>query len=154
MADVDINPFGDHDKTDFHPDDIGENIPLNPGGEMGGSTWEPEREQVTSFGGKSERVRLMEEDVERLYQKLSKDTSSLKKDIMTFLKLEMENCIIKVWTTYNRGRIKTVGKRKKMLGKNMLLALGFDISKGKVTAQQAIMLNKLKLKKKCLLRLM
>ena len=27
-----------------------------------------------------------------------KDTSSLKKDIMTCLKLEMENCILKVWT--------------------------------------------------------
>ena len=41
MADVDIDPFGDHDKTDSHPDE-GENIPLTPGGEMGGgSSWEP-----------------------------------------------------------------------------------------------------------------
>ena len=33
MADVDIDPFGEHDKTDSHPD--GENIPLplvNPAG--------------------------------------------------------------------------------------------------------------------------
>ena len=29
MADVDIDPFGDHDNTDSHPDDTGENIPLN-----------------------------------------------------------------------------------------------------------------------------
>ena len=34
MADVDIDSFGDHDKTDSHPDE-GENIPLNPGGLMG-----------------------------------------------------------------------------------------------------------------------
>ena len=28
MADVDIDPFGEHDKTDLHLDDTGENIPL------------------------------------------------------------------------------------------------------------------------------
>ena len=32
MADVDTNPFGDHDKTDAQPDETGETIPLNPGG--------------------------------------------------------------------------------------------------------------------------
>ena len=51
MADVDIDPFGDHDKTDSHPDE-GEAIALNPGGgAMGGSTWEPEHKQETSFRG-------------------------------------------------------------------------------------------------------
>ena len=46
MADVDINPIGNHDKTDSHPNE-GENIPLNPGGggATGGSIWEPEREK-------------------------------------------------------------------------------------------------------------
>ena len=38
MADVDIDPFGDHDKPDDCPDETGENIPLTPGGAMGGST--------------------------------------------------------------------------------------------------------------------
>ena len=38
MADIDIDPFGEHDKTDSHSDDTGETIPLNPGGAMGGST--------------------------------------------------------------------------------------------------------------------
>ena len=53
MADVDIDPFGDHDSR---PDEqMGENIPLTQGG---GSTWEPEREQKTSFGGKSQRTEL------------------------------------------------------------------------------------------------
>ena len=42
MADIDIDPFGEHDKTDTHPDETGENIPLTPGGVMGGSTWEPQ----------------------------------------------------------------------------------------------------------------
>ena len=56
MADVDIDPFGDYDNTDSHPDDTGENIPLNPGGAIGGGTWEPEHEQQTSFGGMSLRM--------------------------------------------------------------------------------------------------
>ena len=56
MADVDIDPFGEHDRTE-EPND--ENIPLTPVGpggaplDGGGSTWEPEREQETSFGRKS-----------------------------------------------------------------------------------------------------
>ena len=50
MPHVDINPFGEHDKTDTHPDE-GENIPLPPVTPGGGSTWEPECEQEMSFGG-------------------------------------------------------------------------------------------------------
>ena len=33
MADVNIDPFGEHDKTDSHPDTV-ENIPLTSGGAM------------------------------------------------------------------------------------------------------------------------
>ena len=66
MADVDINRFGDHDETESEP--MGENIPLTP---VGGSIWELEHEKETSFGGESQGIRLMREDVERLYQKLS-----------------------------------------------------------------------------------
>ena len=54
MAGIDTDPFGEHDKTDAHPDQTGKNIPLTPGGVMGGgSTWEPECNQETSPGGKS-----------------------------------------------------------------------------------------------------
>ena len=38
MTDVNINPFGDHNKPDTQPDEMGETIPLTPG-EVGGSTW-------------------------------------------------------------------------------------------------------------------
>ena len=51
MADVDIGPFGDNDKTDAHHDETGANIPLNPGEAMGGSTWKPEREKEILFKG-------------------------------------------------------------------------------------------------------
>ena len=60
MADVDINPFGGHDKTKSRPEEpTGENICLNPGG--GGSTWEPECEQETSFRGESQRTRVLKD---------------------------------------------------------------------------------------------
>ena len=35
MADIDIDPVGDHDKTDSQPDETSENIPVTPGGVMG-----------------------------------------------------------------------------------------------------------------------
>ena len=48
MADIDIDPFSEHESRPEEPTD--EHIPLTPVGE--GSTWEPERgEQETSFGG-------------------------------------------------------------------------------------------------------
>ena len=43
MADVDVGPSGNRNKTDSHPDETGEIIRLYPGGEMGGgSSWEPD----------------------------------------------------------------------------------------------------------------
>ena len=43
MADIDINPSSDHDKTDAQPDEMGVTVPLNPEGVVkGGPTWEPE----------------------------------------------------------------------------------------------------------------
>ena len=46
MADIDINSFGEHDRTESRTDETGENIPLPlviPG-EGGVPTWEPTRE--------------------------------------------------------------------------------------------------------------
>ena len=48
MVDIDINPFGNHDKTEAWPAETGETISVNPGRVVmggGGATWEPEREQ-------------------------------------------------------------------------------------------------------------
>ena len=72
MADVDIDPFGEHHRTNSHPDKTGEIIPLTPGG-VGGSAWEPEREQETSFGGMSLRTKVLREHVEALYHVLSEN---------------------------------------------------------------------------------
>ena len=70
MADIDIDPFGEHDRTQ---EPTGEDIPLHLVTPVGGrSTWEPTREQETSFGGReSQRNRVLRDRVEGLYKKLS-----------------------------------------------------------------------------------
>ena len=50
MADIDIDPFGEHESRPEEPMD--EHIPLDPV-TPGSSTWEPTHEQETSFGGRS-----------------------------------------------------------------------------------------------------
>ena len=47
MADVDINPLGEHEMRTEEPTD--ENIPLDPVTPERSSFWEPEREQETLF---------------------------------------------------------------------------------------------------------
>ena len=59
MADIDTDPFGKHSRAEEPTD---ENIPLTPVTPVpvGGSTWKPEREQETSFGGReSQRNRVL-----------------------------------------------------------------------------------------------
>ena len=69
MADVDIDPFGEHESR---PEETGENIPLDPVTPGRSSTWEPDRgEQETSFRGESQRTKLMKDYVKDLYKKLS-----------------------------------------------------------------------------------
>ena len=70
MADVDIDPFGEHDRTEEPTD---ENIPLHPVTPVGRrSTWEPTHKQEISFGGReSQRNRVLINRVEGLYSKLS-----------------------------------------------------------------------------------
>ena len=58
MADIDIDPFGEHESRTEEPTD--ENIPLSSVGPGGRSTWEPTLElgeRETSFGGRSTPLR-------------------------------------------------------------------------------------------------
>ena len=71
MADVDIDPFGEHESRPEEPTD--ENIPLDLVTPVGGSTWEPEREQETSFRGESQRTKLMKDYVKGLYKRISEN---------------------------------------------------------------------------------
>ena len=76
MADVDIDAFGDHESRLDEP--TGENIPLPPVTPVGRSTWEPEHEQETSFGGGfTQEGMLTDSYVNSLYKELSKHHSRI-----------------------------------------------------------------------------
>ena len=143
MADIDIDPFGEHESRPEEPTD--EHIPLDPV-TPGRSTWEPERgEQETSFGGESHRIKLMKDYVRDLYKKLSENIGETPKLFhYDYFKLEGGELYYigsrKPLTT--EGKLKSVGMLADILGKNRLRRLGFNIPVGKVTARQAVMLNK------------
>ena len=70
MADIDIDPFGEYESRPEEPTD--EHIPSDPVTQGRSSTLEPDRgEQETSFGGVSQRTKLMKDYVKDLYKKLS-----------------------------------------------------------------------------------
>ena len=85
-----------------------------------------EHEQET-FGGDSERTSLMKDYVKDLYKKLEGGELYYignRKPLMT------------------EGKLKSVGMLADILGENRLRRSGFNIPVGKVTARQAVMLNK------------
>ena len=142
MADVDIDPLGEHESRPEEPTD--EHIPLYPV-TPGRSTWEPECEQETSFGGESQRIKLMKDYVKDLYKKISEKIGETPEEFhYDYFKHEDGEL-------YYRGKrrplttknvLKSVGMLADILGKGGLRSLVFDIPRGKVTARQAVMLNK------------
>ena len=145
MADVDIDPFGEHESRTDDNTETGENIPFTPVG-RGRSTWELERgEQETSFGGESQRTKLIKDYVRDLYKKLSENIGETPKLFhYNYFKLEGRELYYigsrKPLTT--ERKLKSVGMLVDILGKNRLRRLGFNILVGRITARQAIMLNK------------
>ena len=149
MADIDIDPFGEHDKTEEPTD---EHIPLDlcsgasgPPVTPGRSTWEPMREQETSFGGESKRTKLMKDYVKDLYKRISENIGETPELFhYNYFKLEGGE----LYYIGNRkplmteGKLKLVGVLADILGKNRLHRLGFNIPLGKVTSWQAVILNK------------
>ena len=143
MADIDIDPFGEHESRPEEP--TNENISLTPVG-GGGSTWEPTCEQETSFGGReSQRTKVIKDYVRDLYKKLSENIGKAPELFhYDYFKLEGGE----LYYTGNRkplmteGKLKSVGMLADILGKNRLRRLGFNIPVGHITARQAVMLNK------------
>ena len=144
MADVDIDPFGEHESRPEEPTD--EHIPLDPVTPGRSSTWEPDRgEQETSFRGESQRTKLMKDYAKDLYKRLSENTGETPELFhYDYFKLEGGELYYigskKSLTT--EGKLKSVGMLADILGKNRLCRLGFNIPVGKLTARQAVMLNK------------
>ena len=135
MADIDIDPFGEHESRTEEATD--EHIPLDPVTPGRSSTWEPDRgEQETSFRGESQRTKLMKDYVGDLYKKLSENIGeTLEEFHYDYFKLENGELYYrgsrKHFTT--KGVLKSVGMLADILGKNRLRNLGFDIPRGKVT---------------------
>ena len=137
MADDNMDPFGEHDKTDSHPDETCENIPSTPGGVIGGSTWKPEHEQETSFGGTSQKTEVLKEHIKVLHRMLFEETGQTT-DTFHFDDFELRDG--KLYYIDKKASLMIKGGTLRSFG---LLNLGFDIPvDGKVTARQAIMLNK------------
>ena len=142
MADVDIDAFGEHESRPEEPTD--EHIPLTSV-RGGRSTWEPTREQETFGGRESQRTKLMKDYVKDLYKKLSENIGETPEPFhYDHFKLEGGE----LYYIGNRkplmteGKLRMVGMLADILGKNRLFRLGFNIPVGKVTARQAVMLNK------------
>ena len=144
MADVDIDPFGEHESRPEEPTD--EHIPLDPITPGRSTSWEPDRgEQETSFRGESQRTKLMKNYVKDLYKRLSENIGETPELFhYDYFKLEDGELYYrgsrKPLTT--EGKLKSVGMLADILGKNRLRRLGFNIPVGKLTARQAVMLNK------------
>ena len=143
MADIDINPFGEHESRTDEPMD--EHIPLGLVTPVRSSTWEPDRgKQETSFGGESQSTKLMKDYVRDLYKKLSENIGETPEEFHYDYFIESRELYYrgkrKPLTT--KGVLKLVGMLADILGEGGLHNLGFDIPRGKVTAQQAVMLNK------------
>ena len=143
MADIDIDPFGEHELRSEEPTD--EHIPLSLVTPGGGSTWEPERgEQETSFRGReSQRTKLMKDYVKDLYKKLSENIGeTLEPFHYDYFKLEGGELLYNRKPLTTEGKLRPVGMLTDILGKNRLRRFDFNIPMGKVTARQAVMLNK------------
>ena len=144
MADIDIDPFAEHESRTEEPTD--EHIPLDLVTPGRSSTWEPDRgEQETSFGGESQRTKLMKDYVRDLYKKISENISESPEEFhYDYFKLENGELYYrgKRKPLATKGVLKSVGMFADILGKGGLRNLGFDIPRTKVTARQAVMLNK------------
>ena len=142
MADIDIDPLGEHESRSEEP--TNEHIPFDlvtPGR----STWEPTHEQETSFGGESQRTKLMNDYVKDIYKKISENIGETPEEFpYDYFKLKDGELYYrgKRKSLTTKGVLKSVGMLADILGKGGLHNLAFDIPRGKVTARQAVMLNK------------
>ena len=122
-----------------------EHISLTPVG-GGRSTWEPDRgEQETSFGGESQRTKLMKDYIKDLYKKLSENIGESPELFhYDYFKLEGGELyyIGSRKPLMTEGKLKSVGMLVDILGKNRLCRLTFNIPVDRITARQAVMLNK------------
>ena len=112
MADIDIDPFGEHESRTEEPTE--EHIPLDPVIPGRSSTWEPERgEQEISFGGESHRTKLMKDYVRDLYKRLSENIGETP-ELFHYDYFKLEG-----------GELYYIGSRKPLTTEGKLKSVGF-----------------------------
>ena len=119
MADVDIDSFGEHESRPEEPTDA--HIPLDPVTPVGGgiSTWEPEHEQETSFGGTSRKSVLRKEYlVGEIYELIGNKTHQRLEPNLSLFKLGKDGKLYyKGKPLMNRnGELKMIGVIADTLG--------------------------------------
>ena len=130
MADIDIDSFGEHDRTESRTD---KNIPLTLVG--GRSTWEPEHERETSFGGTSctscTSVLHKEYLVGEIYELIGNKMHERLEPNLSLFELGKDGRLYyKGKPLMNRnGELKTVGVIADTLGIRGLREMGYNITK-------------------------
>ena len=134
MADIDIDPFGEHKSRTEEPTD--ENIPLTPVTPGGGSTWEPEREQETSF--ESPEVPLSRGEIlhkeylfGEIYELIGNKMHQRLEPNLRLFELDKDGRLnYKGKPLMNRnGELKTIGVIADTLGIRGLQGMGYNITK-------------------------
>ena len=136
MADVDIDPFGEHGRTEEPTD---ENIPLTPVTPVGGgrsSTWEPEREQETSSGSPEvplSRGEILHKEylVGEIYELTGNKTHQRLEPNLSLFELDKDGRLYyKGKPLMNRnGELRTIGIIANTLGIRGLRVVGYNITK-------------------------
>ena len=136
MADIDIDPFGEHESRPEEPTD--EHIPLDPVTPVGGgSTWELDHEQET-FGGRSHTSILHKEYlVGKIYELIgNKMHQRLEPNLSLFVLGQDGRLYYKGKPLMNRnGELKTIGVIADTLGIGGLQEVGYNISKTNLKPQ-------------------
>ena len=133
MADIDINPFGEHESRTEEPTD--ENIPLTPV-TPGRSTWEPERKQETSFGSPEVRLsrgEILDKEylVGEIYELIGNKTHQRLERNLRLFEIDKDGRLCyKGKPLMNRnGELKTIGVIADTLGIRGLREMGYNIAK-------------------------
>ena len=133
MADIDIDPFGEHESRTEEPTD--ENIPLTPVTPER-STWEPERKQETSFG--SPEVPLSRGEIPHkeylvgeIYELIGNKTHQRLEPNLRLFEIDKDGRLYyKGKPLMNRnGELKTIGVIADTLGIRGLREMGYNITK-------------------------
>ena len=133
MADIDINPFGEHESRTDEPMD--EHISLTSV-TPGRSTWEPEHEQETSFG--SPEVRLIRGEilhkeyiVGEIYELIGNKTHQRLEPNLRLFEIDKDGRLYyRGKPLMNRnGELKTIGIIVDTLGIRGLREMGYNIAK-------------------------